>query len=91
MPAATRHRHVHAANLGLRADVYGVAGGWSTHAFVGEDHALWRRVRASGADVVQPTDVVVTTSSRTAGRVVGGFASNLALLERRQAPSLTAS
>jgi glycosyltransferase involved in cell wall biosynthesis len=76
------HRHVHAANLGLRADVYEVIGGWSAHTVVGEDHDLWRRLRLAGADVIQPLDVPVVTASRTAGRIVGGFASALARLER---------
>ena len=77
------HRHVHAANLGLRADVYAAIGGWSAHTVVGEDHDLWRRLRLAGADLIQPLDLPVATSGRTAGRVIGGFASALARLERR--------
>ena len=73
---------MHAANLGLRADVYRAIGGWSTHTVVGEDHDLWRRLSLAGADVIQPLDVPVATSSRTTGRIIGGFASSLARLDR---------
>ena len=48
------HRHVHAANLGLRADVYEAIGGWSPHTVVGEDHDLWRRLRLAGG-LIDPT------------------------------------
>ena len=85
------HRHVHAANLGLRADVYEAIGGWSAHTVVGEDHDLWRRLRLAGADVIQPLDVPVATSSRTTGRVIGGFASALARLDRRPEEMQSAS
>lgn len=76
------HRHVHGANLGLRADAYQAAGGWSPRMVVGEDHDLWRRLARGGVARVQPTDVVVTTSSRGRGRVPGGFASRLRRSER---------
>lgn len=81
--AGARHRHVHAANFGLRAAAYLDAGGWYVHAVVGEEHRLWRQLGRRGWRTVQPTDVVVTTSARTHGRVVGGFASNLARLDRQ--------
>lgn len=80
--AGAHHRHVHAANLGVRADAYADAGGWYVHAVVGEEHRLWRNLVGRGWRVTQPTDVVVTTSARTHGRVVGGFASALARLDR---------
>ena len=76
------HRHVHAANLGVRAAAYTSVGGWSRHTVVGEDHELWRRLTGAGLEVSQPTDVGVITSDRTIGRVHGGFASALAKLER---------
>jgi glycosyltransferase involved in cell wall biosynthesis len=79
--AGDTHRHVHAANLGLRAGAYLDVGGWSPHAVVGEEHNLWRRLRQAGHRVAHPVDVVVTTSARTHGRVIGGFASTLARLE----------
>ena len=85
------HRHVHAANLGLRADVYEAIGGWSPHTVVGEDHDLWRRLRLAGADLIQPRDVPVVTSSRTTGRITGGFASTLARLDRHREQMPSAS
>jgi hypothetical protein len=81
------HRHVHAANLGVRASAYVAVDGWSPHAVVGEDHNLWQRLRRAGHAVVQPVDVVVTTSARTHSRVIGGFASALARLEQRGGPA----
>jgi hypothetical protein len=77
------HRHVHAANLGVRASAYLAVGGWSPHAVVGEDHNLWRRLRTAGLATQHPVDVVVTTSARTHSRVIGGFASALARLDER--------
>lgn len=76
------HRHVHGANLGVRADAYLAAGGWSRRTVIGEDHRLWRRLGLVGAPRTQPTDVAVTTSSRSHGRVRGGFSANLRRLER---------
>lgn len=77
-----RHRHVHAANLGVRADAYAATTGWSPHTMVGEDHRLWLELTRHGVPTLQPTDVVVITSGRTTGRAPGGFASNVARLER---------
>ncbi len=76
------HRHVHGANLGLRADAYAAAGGWRPRAVLGEDHDLWRRLAQAGVARAQPTDIVVTTSSRQHGRLPGGFAGNLRRLAR---------
>jgi glycosyltransferase involved in cell wall biosynthesis len=75
------HRHVHAANFGVRADAYLAAGGWLARTVVGEDHDLWRRLGRGGFRIAQPLDVAVSTSARRHGRVVGGFASWLARLE----------
>ena len=80
------HRHVHAANLGVRAAAYVDVDGWSRHAVVGEEHNLWRRLRQAGHRVAHPVDVGVTTSARTHSRVIGGFASSLARLEKRAPP-----
>ena len=80
---ASTHRHVHAANLGVRADAYAAVGGWSRHTVVGEDHELWRRMQVADVVLRQPTDVGIVTSHRTIGRVHGGFASALAKLERQ--------
>jgi hypothetical protein len=76
----TRHRHVHGANLGVWADAYTAAGGWCTRTTVGEDHALWRAVRAGGRPVTQTAASRVITSARIRSRVDGGFATDLSLL-----------
>lgn len=76
----TRHGHVHGANLGVWADAYTAAGGWCTRTTVGEDHALWRAVRAGGGRVTQTAASRVITSARIRSRVDGGFATDLSLL-----------
>jgi glycosyltransferase involved in cell wall biosynthesis len=73
------HPHVHGANLGVRADAYLEAGGWLDHES-GEDHDLWRRLRAIGP-VLHSTAVCVATSARPVGRAPRGFADDLAALE----------
>jgi hypothetical protein len=70
------HPHVHGANLGIRADAYLRAGGWSDAALA-EDHCLWKRLRRSGANLISSAAVCVQTSSRFHGRAVGGFACTL--------------
>jgi cellulose synthase/poly-beta-1,6-N-acetylglucosamine synthase-like glycosyltransferase len=70
------HPHVHGANLGIRADAYLDAGGWSDLALA-EDHCLWTRVRARGWKLVSSIASVVTTSGRLNGRAKGGFADTL--------------
>lgn len=70
------HPHVHGANLGIRADAYLDAGGWSALALA-EDHCLWERVRARGWRVVSSIASVVITSGRLHGRAGGGFADTL--------------
>lgn len=72
------HRHVHGANLGVRANVYGAAGGWH-HLHSGEDHDLWKRVQVAGT-CVSTTASVVRTSGRLAGRAPCGFADDLTAL-----------
>ena len=74
------HRHVHAANMGVRRSTYDVAGGWSADISVGEEHDLVARAVAAGARVARRHDVVVTTSARTSSRVSDGFAHDLAAL-----------
>lgn len=71
------HRHVHGANLGVRADAYLAAGGWCRTTSVGEDRALWHALAIAGARQVQTTSVRVITSGRTRSRVEGGFAADL--------------
>ena len=75
---ATTHAHVHAANLGIRGDVYTTAGGWSDLA-TGEDHDLWRRVTNSGARIMFDPHLLVKTSARLRGRAPNGFADDLAI------------
>lgn len=76
------HPHVHGANFGVRADAYLLVGGWAKGVEVGEDHLLWNALGAAGYVRRQDPALTVLTSARTRSRVVGGFATNLALLER---------
>jgi cellulose synthase/poly-beta-1,6-N-acetylglucosamine synthase-like glycosyltransferase len=70
------HPHVHGANLGVRADAYLDAGGWSD-VTVAEDHCLWGRILDRGWRVRSPAASVVLTSGRLQGRAKGGFADTL--------------
>jgi glycosyltransferase involved in cell wall biosynthesis len=70
------HPHVHGANLGVRADAYLDAGGWSQLA-VAEDHCLWGRIRQRGWRLSSCAQSVVVTSGRLVGRARGGFADTL--------------
>lgn len=76
------HQHVHGANFGVRADAYLAAGGWAMGVRVGEDHLLWNSLHAGGYRLRQDPALTVRTSARTRSRVIGGFATGLALLER---------
>ena len=76
------HQHVHGANFGVRADAYVAAGGWAIGVRVGEDHLLWNSLHAAGYKLRQDPALAVRTSARTRSRVIGGFATGLALLER---------
>ena len=68
--------HVHGANLGVRADVYRAAGGFSD-ASEHEDVMLVDRCRAAGAHVVASDGAEVITSGRFVGRTPGGYAAYL--------------
>lgn len=70
------HRHIHGANLGVRANLYLDVGGWH-HLHTGEDHDLWRRLQPAGT-CVSATASVVRTSGRLTGRAPLGFADDLA-------------
>lgn len=72
------HTHVHGANLGVRADAYAAAGGWSSLT-TAEDHDLWRRLVALGP-TASPSALRVATSARLRGRAPRGFAVGLAEL-----------
>lgn len=78
-PPDEEHPHVHAANLGVRADAYRAVGGWQTVAR-GEEHHLWLGVRERGWPTMSPRSLQVTTSSRLVSRLRGGFADWLAEL-----------
>ncbi|MGY6502234.1 MAG: glycosyltransferase [Acidimicrobiales bacterium] len=69
------HGHVHGANLGLRADVYCAAGGWSPLS-TGEDHDLVARL--GSARIERTIALRVQTSARRVGRAPHGFAADLA-------------
>ena len=74
--ASAGHPHVHAANLGIRLDVYDAIGGFHDLDRA-EDIDLWRRVRAAGVAPVADATLAVSTSARLDGRVELGFASAL--------------
>ncbi|WP_432511439.1 glycosyltransferase family 2 protein [Kineococcus sp. SYSU DK001] len=71
------HRHVHGANLGVRASVYRAAGGFPplpAH----EDRVLAERVRElPGARVLTSTEFPVLASSRLLGRAPAELAHDL--------------
>ena len=68
------HDHVHGANLGVRADAYLAAGGFAP-LITGEDHAMWRALRARPR--VASRGLAVTTSARRRARAPDGFSSFL--------------
>ena len=74
--AERTHPHVHAANLGVRLDVFSQVGGFGDDERA-EDLDLWRRLRAAGHVPVADADIVVGTSARPFGRVELGFAGAL--------------
>jgi hypothetical protein len=71
------HGHVHGTNMGVRADAYESAGGFS-ELETGEDHALWAALGSSGRRTLSTRRLVVTTSARLCGRAPRGFADFLA-------------
>jgi hypothetical protein len=73
------HPHIHGANFGIRADAYLTLGGWQPLS-VGEDVDLAGRAAAAGHRIIRTASVPVVTSSRTAARAPGGFASYLTAL-----------
>jgi glycosyltransferase involved in cell wall biosynthesis len=72
-----QHPHVHGANMGVRADLYGRVGGWSELA-TAEDHDLWNRIRAVSRYRISTSRLTVITSGRRSGRAPRGFADALA-------------
>ena len=71
------HPHVHGANMGMRADAYLKAGGWSPLP-TAEDHDLWNRLTLSGCRKQSVARLRVLTSGRRNGRAPLGFARALA-------------
>ncbi|MDQ2726638.1 MAG: glycosyltransferase family 2 protein [Actinomycetota bacterium] len=73
-------RHVHGANLGLRAESYMEVGGFIP-VERDEDIALMAALARAGNHIVWADDLAVTTSSRRVARVPAGFATYLDGLE----------
>jgi glycosyltransferase involved in cell wall biosynthesis len=71
------HPHVHGANLGVRADAYLQAGGWSDLS-TAEDHDLWNRLLQLNCKHISTNQIRVSTSGRRVGRAPHGFAQALA-------------
>ena len=85
------HPHVHGANLGVRAVMYEMVGGFGDIA-VHEDVALVQAVQRAGGTVIRTAASPVDTSARVSGRAPGGLSGYLrellvgstpAYLERR--------
>lgn len=74
---ASRHHHIHGANMGFRSEAYWRVGGFAALAS-GEDVDLVERFRAGGFYVHWDDQSWVTTSDRRRGRAPGGFADHLA-------------
>lgn len=74
------HRHVHGANLGVRADVYRRVGGFGPLR-TDEDVDLVRRLEQAGIPVLYACDSPVSTSNRLFGRAPDGFAAHLRSLD----------
>lgn len=77
--ASEHHRHIHGANLGIRAMAYRRAGGFRPLA-VHEDVHLVRDLQHSGARIIWTARNSVLTSARSDTRVRGGFGDYLASL-----------
>lgn len=73
-------RHIHGANLGVGAQAYLDVGGFAP-VRCHEDVTLVRALAIGGHRVGWDTDLVVTTSARTAGRAPAGFSGFLNDLE----------
>jgi GT2 family glycosyltransferase len=70
------HRHVHGANLGVRASAYRAVGGFAP-LVTGEDVDLVARLDAAGHRVRRDPTLPVVTSARLDGRAPAGFAGHL--------------
>ena len=74
---ASRHGHIHGANMGFSADAYWRVGGFAA-LVSGEDVDLVQRFEAAGCRITWYDELSVTTSDRRNGRAPGGFADHLA-------------
>jgi hypothetical protein len=80
------HRHIHGANLGIRASTYTTVGGWRRLAS-GEDEDLVHRVTDAGRYQIRRTGhIPVVTSTRMHGRAPHGFSSYLRALAETSVP-----
>jgi GT2 family glycosyltransferase len=70
------HRHVHGANLGVRASSLDALGGWAPLS-TGEDVDLVRRADLAAMTVVRTGAIAVHTSARLQSRITLGFAGYL--------------
>jgi glycosyltransferase involved in cell wall biosynthesis len=71
------HPHIHGASFGIRADVYGMLGGWPPIAW-SEDVVLARRAASTPRlRIVRTARIPVRTSPRLVGRAPHGFSSYL--------------
>jgi len=82
-------RHVHGANLGVRAESYLGVGGF-TAVDRDEDVALVAALAHAGEPIVWADDLAVTTSSRRVARASAGFATYLDRLEALAGPAVPA-
>ena len=82
-------RHVHGANLGVRAESYVGVGGF-TAVDRDEDVALMAALARAGEPIVWADDLAVTTSSRRVSRAPAGFATYLDHLEALGLPAVPA-
>lgn len=73
------HPHVHAANFGIRADVYKKAGGWNPLE-TAEEHEFWKRLDKMKVHKAAISQLMVYTSARKVGRAPNGFAKTLSSL-----------
>lgn len=79
--ASDGHRHVHGANLGMWAAVYFGVGGFALVDH-DEDVDLVTRLRVAGVPIAWSAQAPVITSTRSRGRLSGGFADHLRDLQR---------
>lgn len=75
------HRHVHGANLGVRADAWLAVSGFGPLRSQ-EDVGLVSRLRAAGVAAIATDRTRVRTSARLVGRAEAGFAGYLAGLAK---------